>query len=347
MSKAAELAALIGSQTALSNRNLIINGAMQVAQRGTSTSSVTGNGYHACDRWKFDTTDESTLTISQATDVPSGKGFANSFKMDVTVAESSVASDDQTFLNHRIEGQNLQQLKKGTSSAESVTVSFYVKSTKTGTFCLELEDKDNSRHISKQYSVSASDTWEFKTITFDGDTTGTLDNDNGESLRLKFWLVAGSDFTSGTLATSWASITNANAAVGQVNAFDSTSNNWLITGIQLEVGEQATPFEHRSFGDELRRCRRYFQVHDDMQLRGNPDGALERIEIYCPLGVPMRANPSKSITTAGNSTNIRSPATTYAGFLVLRKEGCVLALESNNSGLAHFDNRTETLDAEL
>jgi len=331
MSKAAELAALIGSQTALSNRNLIINGAMQVAQRGTSTSSVTGNGYHACDRWKFDTTDESTLTISQATDVPSGKGFANSFKMDVTVAESSVASDDQTFLNHRIEGQNLQQLKKGTSSAESVTVSFYVKSTKTGTFCLELEDKDNSRHISKQYSVSASDTWEFKTITFDGDTTGTLDNDNGESLRLKFWLVAGSDFTSGTLATSWASITNANAAVGQVNAFDSTSNNWLITGIQLEVGEQATPFEHRSFADELIKCQRYFELIGYALGRAV---STTQAEVNSAFKVDKRAAPT---------ITLKETSSAIAEFL--RSAANITSLDSTyNSQTTHCGNRLTSSD---
>ena len=249
MSKAAELAALIGSQTALSNRNLIINGAMQVAQRGTSATGI-GNsdgGYHALDRWAFRETNTPSFefTWSQSTDAPGGFGY--SMKVDVTTAE--VTPVGYGYIQQRFEGQNLQQLKKGTSNAKNVTLSFWVKSSKTGTYIVEIRDSDNSRHISKSYSVSSSNTWEHKTITFDGDTSGVLDNDNAESLRLNFWLVADTTFTSGTLATSWASITNANRAVGQTNLMDSTSNEWYITGVQLELGEQATPFEHRSYAD--------------------------------------------------------------------------------------------------
>jgi hypothetical protein len=124
------------------------------------------------------------------------------------------------------EGQNLQYLKKGTANAVSLTLSFWVKSTKTGTFIAELKDFNNTRTISKSYTVNTTNTWEKKTITFEGDTTGALTNNNALSLELNFWLGAGTDFTSGTLATTWGSSVNANRAVGQVNIADSTSNDW-------------------------------------------------------------------------------------------------------------------------
>jgi len=258
MSKAAELAALIGSQSALSNRNLIINGAMQVAQRGTSETSVTSSQYaDAPDRFKVAMTTAGTWTVSQSTTSP--EGFSNSYKFDCTAANGSLSSDSNIQLLQRIEGQNLQQLAKGTSGAKSVTVSFYVRTNKTGTYTLELFDRDNTRTFSKTYTVSSADTWEFKSVTFAGDTSGALDNDNAVSLDVSWFLAAGTDFTSGTFSSGWASKTDANrVSSSQVNLADSTSNEWLITGVQLEVGEQATPFEHRSFGDELRRCQRYY-----------------------------------------------------------------------------------------
>ena len=259
MSKAAELAALIGSQTALSNRNMIINGAMQVAQRGTSaTFSTSSEGYLVADRFAFSMNGTSTVyTASQDTTAPDG--FANSLKLDCTTADASLSAGDFTQLHYRIEGQDLQQLQKGTSGAKKVTISFYVRSPKTGTHILEIQDRDNTRSISKAYTVSSANTFEYKEVTFDGDTSGALNNDNGESFRLTWWLQAGSTYTSGTLATSWESTTSANRAVGQVNIGDDAANNFFISGIQMEIGEQATPFEHRSFGDELARCQRYHQ----------------------------------------------------------------------------------------
>ena len=258
MSKAAELAALIGSQTALSNRNLIINGAMQVAQRGTSQTGITGNGYfQAPDRWRFEVNSAGTWSVSQSTTAPDG--FSNSYKIDCTTADASLAAGDYILFMQRLEGQDLQHLKKGTASAESVTISFWVRSAKTGTYIVELDDNDNARNINKSFTISAADTWEHKTITFAGDTTGAFDNDNNASLRVIFWLAAGSNFTTGTLATSWEATNNVDRAVGNVNLADSTSNTFYLTGVQLEVGEQATPFEHRSFGDEVIRCQRYFE----------------------------------------------------------------------------------------
>ena len=240
-------------------RNIIINGDMSVSQRSTSASSITSSGYHALDRHRLAISSLGTWTISQSTDVPTGQGFGKSMKFDCTTADASPSASDVMWVQHRIEGQNVQYLKKGTSSAEKTTLSFWVKSNKTGTYIAELEDTDNSRHIAKSYTISSSDTWEKKTITFDGDTTGTLTNDNNTSLELHLYLGAGTNYTSGTLATSWASNTDANRAVGQVNLADSTSNEWYVTGIQLETGSQASDFEFLPFDVQLDRCKRYFQ----------------------------------------------------------------------------------------
>jgi hypothetical protein len=158
----------------------------------------------------------------------------------------------------RIEGQNLQHLKKGTSAAVSTTLSFYVRSSKTGTYQVNLYETDNTRIIGATYTISSADTWEFKSITFAGDTTGTLDNDNNNSLQVEWWLASGSTYNSGAVPTAWEAVANGDRAAGlNVAIGASTSDDFHITGVQFEVGEQATPFEHRSFGDELARCQRY------------------------------------------------------------------------------------------
>jgi len=226
-------------------RNLIINGAMQVAQRGTVTSAV-HDSFGGPDRYKISENGATVFTMSQDSDTPTGEGFANSLKLDVTTEDSSLAAGDFASVLYNFEGQDLQSIKKGTSSAESVTLSFYIKSTITGTYIVQLYDNDNNRSVSKSYTVSSANTWEKKTITFPADTTGAFDDDNALSLLVRWWFAAGTTYSSGTLATAWESNTSANVAVGQVNAVNSTSNNIFLTGVQLEVGEQATPFEHRS-----------------------------------------------------------------------------------------------------
>lgn len=238
-------------------RNLIINGAMQVAQRGTVTGVT--SGYGGPDRFVFVRSGAAAVDMSQSTDVPSGSGFAKSTKLDVSTADSSLAAGDYALWAQRFEGLNLQSIKKGSSNAEKLTASFWIKSSTTGTYILEIFDSDNTRQVSASYSVSTADTWEHKVITFPADTTGALDDDNVASFTMTFWLAAGSTFSGGTLNTSWAANTNANRAVGQVNAVDDTANNIYFTGVQLEIGETATPFEHRSFDEEMRLCLRYFE----------------------------------------------------------------------------------------
>ena len=280
------------------SKNIIINGDMQVSQRATSTSSITSNGYHTIDRWQTNCTAGGTWTQSQDTDVPSGYGFANSIKMDCTTADSSLAAGDRLIIQQAIEGQNLQYLKKGTSSAESLTVSFWIKSVKTGTYILELYDNDNTRQISKSYTVSSASTWEKKTVTFAGDTTGTFGNDNAASLYLNFWLAAGSTYSGGTLNTSWAANTNANRAVGQVNLADSTSNDCWITGIQMEAGDTASEFEFLPYDLNLARCQRYYYKRLSENAYGPGSQGMQigssntMIQGYHP--VVMRSAPSMS-----------------------------------------------------
>ena len=249
-----------GFSDAVNFRNIIINGDMSQAQRGTSTASITGSGYHTLDRFYTSMGTAGTWTQSQSSTVPTGQGFAKSLKMDCTTANGSLSSGSSLAIQQPIEGQNLQYLKKGTSSAESLTVSFWVRSNKTGTYIVELYDGDNARQSSQSYTISSADTWEKKTLTYNGDTTGTLGNDNGNSLSLNFWLVAGTNFTSGTLQTSFTSNTNANRAVGQVNLADSTSNEWYVTGVQLEAGDTASDFEFLPVDFQTQRCLRYYET---------------------------------------------------------------------------------------
>ena len=241
---------------------LIINGDMHVAQRATSVSSLSSDSYAVVDRMKNKLNDAGTYTISQSTDVPSGYGFTKSLKYDVTTAKDSPSAGTLGSLDYHIEAQDLQLLRYGTSNAQKLTFSFWVKSPKTGTHILSLTSEDGSRHIAKAYTIASADTWENHIVNFDGDTGGTINDDNGSGFQIQWLLVAGSNYQSGTLATSWASYTAANAYVGQVNCADNASNDFFITGIQMEIGEftSATipPFQHESYGDSLSRCQRYF-----------------------------------------------------------------------------------------
>ena len=277
---------------------IIINGDMSVAQRGTSATGLTNgsSGFHTVDRFRYSEAGapSSQITMTQDTNVPTGQGFVTAMKFDVTTAQSSMSAADRVTFDQKIEAQNLQLLKYGTSNAEKLTLCFWVKATKTGTYVVWIYSPDGNRSVAKQYTVSSSDTWEKKTINIPADTGGTINNDNGEGFRVSWFIAAGSNFTSGTLASSWESHTAANTAVGQVNATDSTSNNWHITGIQLEVGEfdsttiPSFPFE--SYASNLQKCKRYFQYsvmgwYGATNNGGNFGGA-------CTFAVEHRATPS-------------------------------------------------------
>jgi len=288
-------------------RNIIINGDMSVAQRSTSTASITSGGYHTVDRFYTGVTTAGTWTQSQSTTVPSGQGFATSLKMDCTTADSSLAAGDLIQLVQYIEGQNVQYLKYGTSSAQSLTLSFWVRSNKTGTYIAELRNTDNTRTRSLSYTISSADTWEKKTITFGGDTNSGPNNDNGEGLRLTFWLAAGSNYSSGTLATDWESTTQANRAVGQVNLADSTSNEWYITGVQLEAGTAASDFEFLPVDVNLQRCLRYFVTFDDSFY---PTGSGNQ----SPIGMGFYNDSTTGIVCVNTKVPMRAyPSVTHSG----------------------------------
>jgi hypothetical protein len=299
-------------------KNLIINGAMQIAQRGTSVTGITASSYNTADRWYAEFTSLGTWTQSVENDAPTGSGFRKSLKMLVTTADASPAAGDYALVQQRLEGQNLQQIAKGTSSAKQLTVSFWVKANVTGTYNVALYDDDNSgRAQSRTYSVNASATWEKKTLTFDADTTGALNNDNARSLDLSFWLGAGTNLTSGTAnPTSW-NTTTANLAPGQTNLAAATNNYWQITGVQLEVGSVATDYEFLPIDVETDRCQRYYT-----RFTGNANARFSNATPYtttnaiCSIHLPttMRTTPtaldfsSIQIETPGVGTHAISAA---------------------------------------
>ena len=303
MSRAREFADLAGSADAggITGKNLVINGSFAVSQRATSVTGVTGDGYQAVDRWRTNSGSLGTFTLSQSTDAPDG--FATSHKYDCTTADASPAAGDFLIFEQRVEAQDLQQLKYGTSSPNKVTLSFYVKSNKTGTYIAELAlpDASNNSNNQQSYTINSANTWERKTLTYVGNTTDAINNDTGVGMNVFFWLGAGSTYSGGTLTqNTWANTSAANRAVGQVNIADSTSNEWLITGVQLEVGEQATPFEHRSFGDELAACQRYYQIINDAIWTGEVT-SVNDYYYNTPRPVEMRAAPTQTYSGVSGS----------------------------------------------
>ena len=289
-------------------RNLIINGAMQVFQRGDSADTLS-NGDYTADRFRAGVSGtDGNLDYDKVT---SGNpvGFANSLKFSMDASESSLDAGDNVRIQYRAEGQDCQGFKKGTSSAEKMTVSFWAKSSVASTYTLEVEDGDNSRVIGKSYTIDTADTWQHFSLTFDGDTTGTLNNDNGTGFQFHWWIDAGSTYTSGTFNTVWQA-TVANERVYDTTGWlESTSPEFYLTGVQVEIGTVATPFEHRSFGEELNLCRRYCQLITRSPTEG--DNIANRIYggvygssgsfIYQPFVPPMRDTPDLTYTVAGSN----------------------------------------------
>ena len=290
-------------------RNKIINGAMQVSQRGTSESGVTSSGFKQTpDRWRINLSGP-TVTVSQSTDSPDG--FSNSYKIDITTADTSITGNDRLILQTRLEGQYLQDFAKGTSSAKDFIVSFYCKSTKMGTFTVELEDNDNTgeggaRSVSRHFTISNTN-WNRYEINFGNDTTGAFTNDNGKSLTLFFWLMAGGSYAGGSsLKDYWAAHIDNRRAFGTSNGADSTSNDFYFTGVQLEVGRNggnATEFEHRLYAEELALCQRYAYrlggLSKQYQVVGNgfvgQNSSTKTAKVLVHLPTTMRTNPSVSV----------------------------------------------------
>jgi hypothetical protein len=298
MSRARDFADLAGSADAggLTGRNLIINGAMQVAQRGAGPTAI-GSGYYTLDRFQTNKDNDGAFTNEQSTDHPNGAG--NSLKWAVTTADTSVDAGQFLYFNQKIEAQDLQHLLYGTSSAKSLTLSFWVKSNKTGTYTIFVRKLDSTAyHFVHEYTISSADTWEKKEITISptaGSTSfitsaaGVIDNDNGTGLQIGWNLAFGSTYN-GATNNAWSSNTNHYATSNQVNWMDSTSNTFYLTEVQLEVGEQATPFEHRSYGDELARCERYYQILSPLAGHGNGTNFYNALS----FNTAMRTQPTLS-----------------------------------------------------
>jgi len=303
MSKAAQLAALIGSGQAQGDENLIINGGMQVAQRGTSHSDLSGYGL---DRFAVGSSDDAAVTVSQSTTVPSGEGFKNSMKFDVTTADTSIGAAQFYQFFQKIEGQNVAHLMFGTSDAKSITLSFWCRSNKTGTYNVVFMNNAADRFNPNDFTISSANTWEKKTITVTGDQSGTWLTTNGIGLYVIWNLALGSNFDDGTNGT-WGS--GDYGSGNNVNWLDSTSNDFYITGVQLEIGEQATPFEHRSYGDELARCQRYYS-HSGFHS-GTPYGGggaamycLNASEAGGTVVFPVTMRDAPTIRTKDSAGNI-------------------------------------------
>ena len=315
------LTGLVPNDNTIRRKNakpIIINGNMAVAQRATSATGKTGTGYYTCDRINCEINSIGTYTITQES-LTSGNafnnGFANAWRIDTTTADASPSANDYLFLNTILEGQDLQLFKKGTSNAQKFTLAFWVKSNKTGTGNVNFRDRDNARFIGGTYTISSADTWEHKVVNFAADTTGAFADDNGGSLEIEWWLDGGSNFNTGATPTAWEAFSHADRnPSGTLDIADNTANDWAITGIQLEVGEFSSttlpPFQHESFGDNLARCQRYFNIlmnsgtertdsinahiHDNDTMRGS---------IHFP--VEMRSTPSVTSSSSGSADHWR------------------------------------------
>ena len=294
MSKAAELAALIGSQSSLSNRNLIINGAMTVHQR-SGTITADSSGKYSLDRWQLWDNGDGGFDVTQSTEAPAG--FKNSLKVDVTSADTSIAALDYKLLYYSFEGYDMSHLEWGTANAKTVTISFWVRSTTTGDHSVGIRGGDGSNYncYMTTYNISSANTWEYKTVTIPGDTTVSSYNlDNTHWGTLAFSFATGSTYT--VTANETFEAGNLVSATGAVNLFSSASNDWYITGVQLEVGEQATPFEHRSYGDELARCQRYYRGYGTAYITRS-DGVFVEGDIITMRSQPTATTLDESYTT--------------------------------------------------
>ena len=280
-------------------KNMLYNGDMRVAQRGTSFSSTTSTIY-TVDRWRNAIGSSFNLdtTITQSTTVPSGEGFKYSLKVEADSVVST-SSGQNGGIMQILESQDVQRLAYGTSNAKSLTLSFWTRSNKTGTYCVQLQtnvgNSNGSNRYShiKEYTISSADTWEKKTLTFSGHTGQAIDSaDTNDALRINWWLA--SDAADNQTANTWNQVAAFGSTSNQVNFMDSASNEWYLTGCQLEVGSTATDFEYRSYGEELALCQRYYQeVHRAMVVSGYQNGSSQ-VLVSFPITCSLRAAPSVS-----------------------------------------------------
>jgi len=314
-------------------RNIVYNGEMKVAQRSASVAGLgAAGGYFTLDRWITDISTAGRFTMAQVADGPAG--FANCLKLTTTTADTSIAAGEYFVLQQRFEGQDLQQLKKGTASAEQVTVSFYVKGNANATYVCELAEFDNTRNITQSFAVTTS--WNRIELTFAADTTGALDDDNAASLFFSIWLHAGATYTGGTFASNtWAGITNANRAAvdGFTSIFDSTSRTLFITGVQMEIGATATEFESRTYGEELALCQRYYQILPTLSIDYNASGGSVFGYSTVAFTTSMRATPTMSAVPAATGGAANNAAQIFTDQLT---SGVSFRVQSTGSGRVYY-----------
>jgi len=241
-----------------------------------------------------------TWTEDQATDSPDE--FASSFKLTCTSADASPAAGDVAYIRYMFEGNELQGLAYGTSSAKDMTLSFWVKSNKTGSATVQLLQNDNSsKNLSPSYTINSADTWEYKTISIPADTAGSIDNDNGPAVSLIWWLNSGSNYSSGSNQTTWSTYSATDSNASNLGVGGTDNDYFQITGVQLEVGDTATPFEHRSYGEELKLCERYYQKFDNnSQFHIGRTLSSNRADFTFPFRTEMRATPTVLDYSSGN-----------------------------------------------
>ena len=290
-----------GVRTQGTAKPIIINGDCAVSQRTTSTTGVTSTSWGAVDRIQLVNNTMGTYTVIQEA-LTSGAaylaGFHNAWRIDCTTADSSPASGDVLYPRYKIESQDLAPFRKGTSSAQKMTLAFWVKSNKTGNAQVNFYDIDNTRLCSGTYSISSADTWEHKIINIAADTTGAWADDNGEGLRIEWRLDSGSNSTSGATPTAWEAHNAADRDVaGALQIARNTANDWAMTGIQLEGGEfdstTLPPFQHESYGDNLLRCQRYLAMNgNNAPITGSCNGSAQFNSASLWVPVSMRSTPS-------------------------------------------------------
>ena len=262
MSSKARGLADLGNQVddgAITGSNMVVNGACTVSQRGTSVTGVTGAGYRTVDRFLFAPSGIGTWTVDQATDGPDG--FINSFKVTCTTANASPPTNSNLSILYRMEGQDLQSLAYGTSSAKTITMSFWVKSNKTGNASFEIQQDDNNdKQVTPQYTINSANTWEYKTIVIEGDTSGVINNDVGMGFNIRWWLNSGSAFIGGAHQTSYVAEVNTDRNVSNLGVGGTVGDYFQITGVCLNVGDSAIDFPHdESYGETLAKCQRYYE----------------------------------------------------------------------------------------
>ena len=290
----------------LSNRRINMNGDFKVCQRATSQASITSNGNYVWDRWSW-SQNGATVTLSQSTTVPTGKGFKYSGKMETTSTVGSIAAGNTLTMNFAWEGQDLTRLKYGNAAAESLRMSFYARASETGVFVTTL--KHGSRIISKRHTISSADTWVKYYWEIPGDTSTALTNtDNSNGMSLGIYISSGSNTNSGGYMSSWGAYHAAHMASGNTLDLLTNTGTFYITGVQFEVGETFTPYEHISYGEELAKCKRYYQTITAPigEMNATEDigigyaTASNEVQMRVSCSVEMRATPSVEVTTGSN-----------------------------------------------